>query len=339
LYYVDLYNVHCTIKKSRVERNGPYLRAYEFAVYPDSQVLRVILFPQPGVRCRVFSEKSPARTVMELTRGASAAKTPGAAPGRKAATEAASRRWKVIIDPGHGGKDPGAVSKIKVNGKRVQEKDLALSIALRLAGMIEKAGNMDYAMTRSDDRYVKLYERVRIAEQVAEPNDARYIFVSIHCNSEKKGKSARGFEIYYLDDSKKAAESEVARLENDPWYKDELKDNSKLKNLFKSLQRDKLEERKRQSAKLCYIVDYVADQHPYFKKYNRGHKSDHFYVLKNPYMPSVLVEAGFLSNSSECKKMLTPDFQYNAAALVFNGINHYICDQDPSFAGCLFPFR
>jgi N-acetylmuramoyl-L-alanine amidase len=343
LFYIDLYNVHCRINKSKVQRNGPFLREYEFAVFPETQVLRIILHPQPGVRCRTFRGESPARTVVEFTRassGQAAPHSPSAArPDPEPLADGPSRRWKVIIDPGHGGKDPGAESRVKVNGKQVQEKDLALSISLRLAGMIEKSGNMDYAMTRSDDRYVKLYERVQIAKQVAEPNDARYIFVSIHCNSEEKGSKARGFEIYFLDDSKKAAESEVARLENNPWYKEELKGNSKLRDLFESLQRDKLEERKRQSEKLCKYVDYVANQEPYFKKYNRHYKKDHFYVLKNPYMPSVLVEAGFLSNTDECKKLLTPDFQYNVAALVFNGINHFISDQDPSFHGCQFPFR
>ena len=293
--------------------------------------------PRPALTPTLAPTPGPAATPSGATPTVGATPAP---PRRPTGSPELGRRRKVIIDPGHGGPNLGARGVVKAGSANVMEKDFNLQIAKRLAGMIQKAGNLDYYLTRTADVNVGLYERVEFAETIAEPGNGQCVFVAIHCNS-AGNPDARGCEFYYLDETKSEATRELEALENDEEYKDELKgkEKSRLWNIFKQMEEDKLKQRKEEGFLLCRYQELAFQQGPYFQRYDRGVKSANFTVLKNFLMPAILVEVAFMSNREECKALLTEDFQYNIAAAIFNGVNFYFKFRDQSFRDLYYPLR
>ncbi len=247
----------------------------------------------------------------------------------------------VVIDPGHGGGRSGADGSISVGGKTLREKDINFQIARRLAGLIKKSPNMRYVMTRTSDSHVGLWDRVQFAENIAKPGNGECVFVSIH-NNWARDPAARGIEFYYFEENprnKSEALKELERLENDMEYRDDQEMNSTLKNIFLSLEQEKIQERKSQGRRLCGVLEWSFNRHPYFSKHNRGVKGASFMVLRNFNMPAVLVEVGFVSNREECRMLGSEDFQHNAAVGIFNAINAYFKLQDPTFDPMEYKFR
>ncbi len=252
-----------------------------------------------------------------------------------------SRRKIVIIDPGHGGERDGADGVVRVGSKPINEKEINLLIARRLAGMVQNNHNMTYRMTRSSDQKVGLYDRVQFAEGIAKNANTDCVFVSIH-NNMAQDTSAQGIEFYYLEENparKSEALKELERLENDLDYKDELRPNSMLWNIFMSLEQEKMQERKIQGRQLCSLLEWSFCRNTYFRGVNRGVKGASFVVLRNFNMPAVLVEVGFMSNPDECRKLMQPTFQYNAAAAIYNAVNIYFARQDSSFQPTRYDFK
>ncbi len=288
--------------------------------------------PKPAAAARP-SPATPPRTPL--------APTPEPTPLFPRLTPSSSSKTKklVIIDPGHGGSESiGARGAVTVNGQRVLEKTVNLQIAKRLAGLIQQAGNMEFMLTRTDDRYVALFDRVQMAEKYAEKMNAQALFVSIHCNWYSRS-SPKGIEFYYLSDSDKVANSELARLENDLDLKRDFEKNSMLAKIIGEMERDLLRQRREQSYWLCVTMNRAFRQAAYFRENNRGVKSEKFTVLHNFLMPSILVEVGFMSNPAECKLLMDPQFQETAAKAIYNGANLYFSDLDPEFEGKAYPIR
>jgi N-acetylmuramoyl-L-alanine amidase len=220
----------------------------------------------------------------------------------------------IVIDAGHGGKDPGTIG---VTGTR--EKDVALGVALKLGKLIEQ--NLDdvkVVYTRSSDTFVELYQRGRIA------NDANgKLFISIHCNStERKPSSANGFEIYLLRPGKTQNAIDIAAKENQAI---EFEDN---KGRYEELTEEFfILLTMRQSAYMKYselfaskASETMADR---LKIQNSGVKQAGFYVLVGASMPNVLVETGYLSNRNEEKVLHSSDGQRKIAEALFEGIKKY----------------
>lgn len=181
----------------------------------------------------------------------------------------------VIIDPGHGGDDFGAV----VPGLR--EKDLALAFAQKLKRRLARNEEFPVVLTRQDDRYVTLDERV-----VGSMDRSGSVFVSLHLN-QIKGKKAQGAVIYSYGPEKLRAWRSKRRLPSVPPMpappKGQARDSAVLaRALSKSLRAD----------------GFIAETA----------KSD-YYVLKNPAAPSVLIELGYLNNPAEAAKLSDPDYQ------------------------------
>jgi N-acetylmuramoyl-L-alanine amidase len=218
------------------------------------------------------------------------------------------RRVKtIVVDPGHGGRDPGATG---VGGLR--EKDLNLAIAKRLAKRLEIRG-FDVVLTRKDDHTLDLEERTAIAESAGGD-----VFISIHANASRRPKT-RGIEIYTLDENHERHGLDVAARENGV-------PAAKLDPLQRALARLQVDEVGSQSERLASLVhaNVVAGARRSKRSLpDLGLKKGPFYVLFMSSMSSVLVETGFLTNKSDAKLLKSTRYQSDLAEEIAQGVDQY----------------
>lgn len=218
-------------------------------------------------------------------------------------------RFLVLIDPGHGGEDPGAVSK-----NNIYEKDIVLSIAHKLKAEIERRPGMRAVLTRESDRFLPLARRVLVAHRLEA--DA---FVSLHADSVESPR-ARGSSVFVL--SQRGASSKLARrLARDANLSDlvggaaaDPQLNAALPSFFK-------DGKERASRRLAALI--VKEISAINRMHKKHVESAGFAVLKSPSIPSVLVETAFISNPSEEKKLLAEAFQQKMAVAVADGLDEY----------------
>lgn len=239
--------------------------------------------------------------------------------------DAARSKWKldcIVIDPGHGGKDPGAIG---VSG--LKEKNVVLGIALKLGKLIErKMPGVKVVYTRKDDTFIPLDKRGQIAN-AAEGK----LFISIHCNStEKKPSNAKGFEVYILRPGRTKEAIRIAEFENSviKLEQDYEKRYAKLTNESFILIN------MAQSAYARYSERFAELLHDQVKSSNqlrsKGVKQAGFYVLVGASMPSVLIESGFLSNPTEEKFLESRYGQQHLANLFYTAIENYAREYEES---------
>ncbi len=220
-------------------------------------------------------------------------------------------KWKidcVVIDPGHGGKDPGAIGPTGL-----QEKEVTLAIALRLKGLLEKIPDLKVIMTRMDDRSVGLNQRTRLANQ-----KGGKLFISIHCNSLSKG-SATGFETYFLKPARNERAMAVALRENAVIrYEETHNEYQELNNENFILLTMAQSEFARESEYLAGIVQTRMRMSTGLK--DRGVDQAGFFVLVNASMPAILVETAFLSTRREEKLLRTKKFRQQVAQALYDSV-------------------
>ncbi len=219
----------------------------------------------------------------------------------------------ILIDPGHGGKDPGASGTFKVGGKqvKVQEKDVVLSIGKILYSKLkENYPEKQIIMTRSTDKFLTLAERTDIANNVKLKENEAVIYVSIHANASLDKKSS-GYEVWYLS----------------PGYRRTVLDKSKTdgdKSLFPILNSMMEEEYTAESILIAkFIMDGLAPQIGKDSK-ARGIKAEEWFVVRNSNMPSVLIEVGFVTNEKEALNLNSPAYLQKTATGIYNGINAFV---------------
>jgi len=216
---------------------------------------------------------------------------------------------RIVVDPGHGGKDPGAVG-----ASGLQEKEVVLSMGLLLARKLKEELGIDAVMTRSTDVFIELQERTALANQVGAD-----LFVSIHANA-SLNRNASGIETYYLNLAKTEKAAQLAARENGT----SLEKVSLLQAvLFDLMANYKLND----SAHLAEEVQKslhkrLSGQYPVVK--NLGVKQGPFYVLVGATMPSILVETAFISNEKEELRLGELKYQEQAAEGILEGITAYI---------------
>ena len=214
---------------------------------------------------------------------------------------------RIVIDPGHGGEEPGAVST-----SGVAEKEITLDIALRLRRLMEEA-SLDVLLTRYDDRAVPLSERATFAN--AHGGD---IFVSIHVNW-TNAPHLRPLETYYLGPPNDPASIQVASREN-------RESDYSLANFRRLLEKIYLDGRRSESRNLAKKVQLELHQglsqiNPSLE--NRGVKTAPFAVLVETEMPAVLVEVSCLSNEDEVRLLTNSDYRQQIARSLFKAIRSY----------------
>jgi len=215
---------------------------------------------------------------------------------------------RVVIDAGHGGNDVGTHGP-----SGYYEKDLTLDVAQRLGALISDRMGSDVVYTRSDDTYVGLEERTRIANQRGAD-----LFLSIHANSSPY-RAAAGVETYVLNFTTSKTALQLAAREN------ATSDRSihELHSLLEKIAlKDKIDESREFAAKLQTALSAVSKNSTQGAK-NRGIKSAPFVVLIGAEMPSVLAEIGFLTNPSEELLLRKPEYRQKIAEALYKGISAY----------------
>jgi N-acetylmuramoyl-L-alanine amidase len=229
-------------------------------------------------------------------------------------------KWVIVIDPGHGGRDPGAI------GSHSYEKNITLPVALKTGEYIEhNIKNVKIIYTRTTDQFVELAERAEIANR----NKAD-LFISIHANSHPQ-KSTYGAETWVMGHHKDQQNLEVAMKENAVILLE--KDYStKYEGFDPKSPESYIMFTLMQSAYSEQSIDLASKIQVEFKKqagrYDRGVKQAGFWVLYMTTMPSVLAELGFISNDNEEKYLNSKQGQDNLAQSIYSAVSDYIAEID-----------
>lgn len=320
-----LYNAELASNPRLPDPQGP-VTALGTSMRNGHLVLRFRMAPGATVRAQAYRDGASDDLLLNLaytsgrpaTRSGSAsrplARTASATSGRSdGASREARERWRldtVVIDAGHGGKDPGATA----NGLR--EKDLVLKVARKLGGYLESLLDLNVVYTRTDDRFIELEERGHIANRAGAK-----LFISLHINA-AGARSARGTETFFLGQHKSEAarkvmerENSVIRFEDNPEDYDEYNEDALVRQMLTQ------SAYMRQSQKLAGLIeDQFANR---VHRRSRGVHQAGFYVLWSASMPAVLVELGFLTNPAEARFLNSEQGQDYMASAVFRAVRDY----------------
>jgi len=219
----------------------------------------------------------------------------------------------ILVDAGHGGKDPGALKTYKINGKNVtiQEKDITLKVAKMLAERLKTAyPGKQIILTRDSDKFLSLGERTDIANGVKVGENEAVLFISVHVNS-SLNKTSSGYEVWYLS----------------PGYRRNVLDKSAVdgdENLYTALNAMLEEEYTTESIMIAkFIMDGLQAQIGK-ESTARGIKAEEWFVVRNSNMPSVLIELGFISNEKEALLLNDDRYLKKATLGIYNGIAAFI---------------
>ena len=272
--------------------------------FPLTVLITLTLTPDAG-EYKVMRLKYPERIVVDIKRTA-----PAPVPPAQPAAEGVKKQEikTIIIDPGHGGKDPGAIGP---SGEK--EKDIVLKISRYLADYLSRRLKLKVVLTRNADFFLPLDQRTAIANQKKAD-----LFVSIHCNASLK-ESTRGFEIYFLSEKASDAQAQaVANAENAVLNLEGGEEDSRLSPLLKSLA---MNEYMNESSECCSFIEKEVENRVNVE--NKGTKQAGFYVLRGADMPSILIECAFISNKLEERKLKSGWFQKEIAEGIYQGIRAY----------------
>ncbi len=227
--------------------------------------------------------------------------------------EREKRKWmidRIVIDPGHGGKDPGAIGRYGT-----KEKDVVLAIALYLKEMLEEELGIQVLMTREDDRFLELNQRTEFANR----NQAK-LFISIHANS-NRNRRINGVSTYFLgpENTKEAREvasleNSVIELENESMYADLSQEKYILSAIAQNVYN-------KESQYLADIVQREISRECNLR--DLGVRQAGFYVLWGASMPNILVETAFISNQKEEKLLRSSSFQKKQAQAIYRSIKEF----------------
>jgi N-acetylmuramoyl-L-alanine amidase len=279
-------------------------------VKPKGIIKNVILGSKSGTLLALFFDKPCDQKVKKTAKGISLKCY--ARPQKKIST--------IVLDPGHGGKDPGAEGRIGL-----KEKLANLGIALRLKKRLETIG-IRVLVTREDDRYVSLADRVQFAKFANAD-----LFVSVHCNAGVRDRKKHGLETYFLSDAKTDWERAVAARENAA-VQFEVNDTNPITNNDLSLILSDLAQNEFLSESQQLAGNIQEATAATCRMSNRGVMQANFYVLRVNFMPAVLVECGYVSNTAEEKLLLKKDYWEKVASGIFNGIKRFVTEYEKKYA-------
>ncbi len=286
-------------------------KRYKWYILPKPARIVLDLYPDPSAKNKIV--KAPKVTKKPSAPPPAKTKTPPppimVAPP---AAKVAKKDMIIVIDPGHGGKDPGALGR-----KGTREKDIVLKISEQLRDLLAKQTKAKVFMTRDSDVFIKLKDRATFANE-----HHADLFVSIHINSHPK-KSIKGLELYHFGEASDPRALEVAARENGT----PLKDNGPA---WQFILADKLHDKKiEDSQELAWttkkaMVKYLK---PFYKIKDHGVKTAPFFVLRMTTMPAILAEIAFISNPSEEKLLKSKTYQKRMARGIFEGLKVYLTPQ------------
>jgi N-acetylmuramoyl-L-alanine amidase len=322
--YVDLSNSRMGKNIDKFIPINDHLLSNVRAGQYSSNTVRVVVDIKSFKTYKIFSLNNPFRIIIDVRGSVAKATMPFIRPDSKDPKIASSALAKqlslgvsrIVIDPGHGGRDFGAPGYIK----GVYEKDVVLKIAKHLAKKIRKELNCEVFMTRNGDQHLTLEERTAIAN-----TKNADLFISIHTNAARDRK-AFGLETFFLNLATDNDAILVAARENAT----STKNISDLQTILSDLmQNAKINE----STRLAIHVQESMHKHlkkQYSRIKNKGVKQAPFYVLLGAEMPSILIETSFISNPRECKRLMSTKYQDQMSKAIVNGIQKYIKETNPA---------
>ena len=341
---VPFQRLYIDIHEARLGRNVPdhtpinddllqQARAGQFAPH----TVRVVVDIKDFDNYKIFSLKDPFRIVIDLWGKNGTVPTDqladGSSPGTKPFTGKTDRVTtdnlkssdiarqlalgvrKIVIDPGHGGKDPGAPGYIK----GVWEKDIVLKLATTLAEKLRSRLNCEVLLTRTTDRKLTLEERTAIAN-----TQRADLFISMHCNA-AQSKKLSGIETYILNLATDEQAIAVAARENAT----SEKNISDLAYILNDLMKHAKIEESTRLANDVHKAMITGMKSKYTKIRDLGVKQAPFYVLLGARMPAILIESSFISNKTECKRLLTEAYRNDICNAIADGIEKYINATNP----------
>lgn len=220
---------------------------------------------------------------------------------------------KIIIDPGHGGEDYGAIGFDKT-----REKKIVLDIAKRLAKLIRKDKLFEVVLTRDKDEYIPLEKRAQIA------NDNKGdLFISIHANASTK-RAARGFQVFFLAPANNDDARAAAQLENASFLAEMNRNDEELQDDISIILSQMIQtEFQVESADLADIVDKELRKKAGKSTKARGMDQAGFVVLNNVYMPSILVETAFITNQEDENLLNSKTYREDIAEAIYAGLKRF----------------
>lgn len=323
--YIDVHNSRLGKNLQKVVPINDNLLSDARAGQYTKDTVRVVIDIKSSKTFKIFSLKNPFRVVLDVwgveKEGLAQTPTPKDTKGKKIQPSAIVKQLalgvrRVVIDPGHGGKDYGAPGYLK----GVHEKKVVLEISKMLKQMIRDQIKCDVILTRSNDKYLSLEERTAIANtQNAD------LFISIHTNA-SRNRRAHGIETYILNLATDDEAIRVAAMENATSAKNISDLDSILQDLMNNA---KVSESTRLGS---YVQQSMSGRLK--KKYkdirNKGVKQAPFYVLLGADMPSILIETSFISNPRECKRLVNKNYRKQICQGIVDGIKRYIRETNPT---------
>jgi len=328
---------------SHVQRSDPYIAAIRIG-QPSDGFLRVVVDLKTEVRAQVFALKpvaeyghrlvvdlyplAPVDPLMALLQSegydlqsrtpSKMAQAPAEPAKRAAPAKTSSRRITIALDPGHGGEDPGAVGR-----RGTYEKTVVLAIGRKLQRVLASDRSLRVMLTRNDDYYVPLAERVRKARRVQAD-----LFVSIHADAFRES-SARGSSVFALSEhgATSAAARWLAQKENAAdligGVNLDVKDSVLARTLLDLSQTAQINDSLKVGQE---VLEGIGTHNPLHKG---TVEQAGFAVLKAPDIPSILIETAFISNPDEELKLRNPREQQRFADSIAEGIHRYFAQSPP----------
>ncbi len=311
--YFDLKNCILSKKIMPSQPTGDgILKTVRMAQF-NKKTVRVVIEFQKFDKFYAFMLEDPYRLVIDLY------DKKGHSPRQQKKNTIIKKKYRsiktVVIDPGHGGKDPGAIG-----ARGLKEKDVVLSVGKKLGKILKEKYGMGVIYTRNRDVFIPLNERTEMAN-----SKKADLFISIHTNASRK-RGARGIETYFLNWTNNKEANRVAARENRISFKKMQKVQNNLQIIFQSLERTN---KRDESIRLAHSVQNSMVntlKKDYRKIEDLRVKWAFFYVLLGAEMPSILVETSFISNREEEKRLSRNSYRNKIAEGIARGIKAYITE-------------
>jgi N-acetylmuramoyl-L-alanine amidase len=323
--YIDVHNSRLGKNLQKVVPINDNLLSDARAGQYTKDTVRVVVDIKSSKTFKIFSLKNPFRVVLDVwgieKEGIAQSPSKVVPKGKKIPPGAIVKQLalgvrRVVIDPGHGGKDYGAPGYVK----GVHEKKVVLQISKLLKKMIRQQIKCDVVLTRESDTYLSLEERTAIAN-----TQSADLFISVHTNA-SRDRRAHGIETYILNLATDDEAIRVAAMENATSARNISDLDSILKDLMNNA---KVSESTRLGS---YVQQAMSSRLK--KRYknirNKGIKQAPFYVLLGAEMPSILIETAFISNARECKRLIDKNYQRRMCQGIVDGIKRYIKETNPT---------
>jgi len=281
----------------------------------DSNTLQITLNLASGVDAAEVVERDSGLTLqVQIQKNKISADDDSVATSNIPANHSVHRNIRtVIIDPGHGGKDPGAIGQVGM------EKDVVLAVGKKIRDKLRRAGFVVY-MTRDDDSFIELQDRPAKASKWKGD-----LFISLHCNAvegEDRRKKTDGFHVYILREAESEEDKAIARRENKAAELSSKKTKSEITPLDWIVLENQLNAYNKESERFAEVLinDYSGGE---IRKMGSGAGQAGFMVLVGAFMPAVLVELGFITHPEDGKYMISEHGQDDMAERITKGVQQY----------------